>query len=226
MELEEIEQEEQIETDKKRNTIEETLMELFFKYREALSKKEYLSIEEREKDRKKLNDLYENFQSIQQKIMDSKCYLELGNIQKEQSNRFLSDDIPPSQRIEMLAYILRALNHPVLFIHGKTTLLSSALQERQEFHDGIEILPSPPEKKEAEEECYTVSFGTEDMAKLTEGIKNLVSQYKNFSQWQKKIDTQQAELLSQMVANGEMEIVFPARKKELDGLNTAIVLKE
>lgn len=212
-----------------KSNIEEILMELFFKFRDAYIKREYLSIEEREKDRKKLNELYQSFETMHQKILDSKCYLELGKIQQEQTNRFLADDIHPQQRVEMLAYILRSLMHPVLFIHGKTTLFSSALEEKKNQAGSIEILPSEEgnnQNIQQPEECHPVSFGAEDMAKLTQGIKNLIQQYKAFPKWQKKMDLHQAELLSQMVANGELEIVFPTKKKELSGVNTSIILKE
>lgn len=213
--------------DIKINSIEEILVELFFKFRDACQKREYLGIDEREKDRKKLNELYDTLQTMHQKILDSKCYLELGKIQQEQTNRFLADDIHPQQRIDMLAYILRSLIHPVLFVHGKTSLLSSGLKEKGDV-PSIEVLPLERQAKELEEDqqCQTVGFGVEEMTKLTEGIKRLVEQYKAFPRWQKKMDLHQAELLSQMIANGEMEIVFPTKKKELSGINTSIILKE
>ena len=82
------------------NMKENSLLDLIFKYKEILQNQQYVSIEEREKDRIHLNEIHAQLQNISQKILDSKCYLQLGKIQENQTVRFLADDTTANQELK------------------------------------------------------------------------------------------------------------------------------
>lgn len=208
-------------------TIEETLIDILFKYRTACKEHQYLKMEEREKDRTRLNEIYEKLHTIHQKILDSQCYSQLGALQKEQTQRFLADEIEQRQRLAMLAYIVRSAARPVLFLAGKSTLLVSPPEIENAAESKIEILPPLGVKpNNADCACLPVDYDNRYVEEIAFKLKKLVDRYKIFARWQQKLNLHEAELLSQMVASGEIEIQLKTRQKELEGKRTSIILKE
>ena len=207
---------------------ENPLLNLIFKYKEVLQEHHYLSIEEREQDRIHLNEMYSELQNISQKILDSKCYLQLGRVQEDQTIRFLADDTTADQRVEMLAYILRSQCHPILFISGKNTMVLDNVQKQEKksmvTEEKIDI-----ETKENTPQFFAmneVQIEPHDIEKIKEEVKKIINKNKKISYWKRHLSLAQAEILSQLASNGEVEIPLPTEKEELHGTKTCIVLKE
>ena len=138
--------------------VENELINIIFKYKAGLNSNQSFNINEREEDRSKLSDLYNNLSTTNQKILDSKCYLSLGNVQKDQTIKFLANDTTPHQRLAMISFVLRSRIKPVLFISGKTTILSSKFKEHSEKEEKNRIEFLHDEKvKIKEDECFPKS---------------------------------------------------------------------
>lgn len=207
---------------------ENPLLNLIFKYKEVLQEHHYLSIEEREQDRIHLNEMYSELQNISQKILDSKCYLQLGKVQEDQTIRFLADDTTAEQRVEMLAYILRSQCHPILSVSGKNTMVLDHIQKQEKKSMTTEEKINLETKDNAPQffAMNDVQIEPEDIEKIKQEVRKIVQKNKKVSYWKRHLSLAQAEMLSQLASNGELEIPLPTDKEELHGTKTCIVLKE
>lgn len=202
---------------------ERELIELILKYRDAVQQEQYLPVSQREADRERLNVIYARLETIRQKILDSRCYLELGKLQRELGSKFLADDTSPCQRLQMLAYLVRCVCYPVVFVNGRNTI--SKLRPARDTVDVIEAEPDePPEKQTPKFRSYDIS--AEDLRRMQQEIRDLLDEYPRRRQWQKRLSVTQAEILSQMAASGEIEIACEGKAKGVDGVAASIVLKE
>ena len=206
---------------------EEYLIDIILKYRSALTEDQYINLHQREEDRRHLNQLYAGLRTVNQKILDSKCYLQLGRYQQVQTMKFLADDTTQDQRLQMLAYILRSLTRPVLFVHGRATILYSPIEINEEgdtvkddSQPTEDIAPAPLTG------CEPEALSPEQLAAASKTIRSLIDKHRLFRRWQPKITLSQAEIISQMVAKGEISIGVASDEPQLAGITTAIVLKE
>ena len=207
---------------------EDDLIEIILKYRSALSADEYIDLHQREADRCHLNQHYARLRTVNQKILDSKCYLQLGRYQQVQTMKFLADDTTQEQRLQMLAYILRSLTRPLLFIHGRSAILYSPEVAAAPESDIIKAdsTPNQTTASPAAAGCEPVALSPEQLAATGKAIQALIDKYRNFRRWQPKLSLTQAEMVSQMVAKGEITIGLGSDDPQLDGATTSIVLKE
>ena len=206
--------------------IEHHLIEQIFKYREILRQKEYLSIDEREADRKELNRLYQHLNSVKQKILDSKCYLQLGEIQKELAYRFLADETTPSQRMEMLAYVLRCTGRPVIFAHGRS-VISNYPEGKEETTDksftGDKISPEIPMMQSS---FKTYELSTADLAEMKKNLGQTVRKASSPLKLKHQLSVMEAEVLSQLAAAGEIPLTLKQTESPKFNIPTSLVLKE
>ncbi|HNZ66141.1 MAG: hypothetical protein KBC30_09600 [Planctomycetes bacterium] len=207
---------------------ENSLLDLIFKYKEILQNQQYVSIEEREKDRIHLNEIHAQLQNISQKILDSKCYLQLGKIQENQTVRFLADDTTANQRIEMLAYIVRSQCRPVLFISGTNTLLIDEVSKKEK--QILEIDNQIQTQKGELPQIFSLKEQTKiqqkDFLLMKQTVLQIAKKHPRLSYWRKKFTVEQAEILSQLASSGEIEIHLDTDKQKLHGVKTCVVLKE
>lgn len=212
---------------KNNKTVENELINIIFKYKTGLNSNQNFNINEREEDRSKLSHLYNNLLTTNQKILDSKCYLSLGNVQKDQTIKFLANDTTPYQRMAMISFVLRSLIKPVLFISARTAILSSKFEEHSnsKVENRVEFLHDEKAKIK-EDECFPKSVKDTDIKKLKSQIKDIIAKYKKLNKWKGKLSLNQAEVLSQMSNNKEIDINIPTNNKELENSITSIVIKE
>lgn len=202
--------------------VEQKLIAQIFKYKNLLKTKKYLSISEREKDRVNLNLLYEKLETIKHKILDSKCYLHFGELQKELSSLLLKDETSTEERIFMLGYIVRCVCHPTISLHsvGKVSYLSKP--KEQEEYPSEEVYNETPHKKFITK-FKTRDVSSEEIEKIKIEVTKIISNtaINNIS---KKVNWQQAEIISQLAANGE--ICLKMKDKKIDNAPVSIVIKK
>ena len=204
---------------------EEELIQLVLKYRDAVNQREYLPIAERESDRVKLNEIYATLDTIRQKILDSKCYSELGKLQKELSEKFLAEDTTPAQRLSMVAYLVRSLAYPVVFAAGRSVLTTIYQQNAVVAEPVADIESDAPGKQSRAKSVFqTRTITPDEIARIQAELRQLFRRPPSLQKLAGLISLEQAQILSQLAANNEI----PLRVAAHDGIEgiTSIILKE
>ncbi len=199
--------------------IEDRLISVIMKYRN--DENQFFEIKEREEDRANVNSMYSQLYTLPQKILDSRCYLEFGKTQQKQTIEFLADDTTPEQRLKMLAYIVRTVRKPIIFLSGKSTLLGKF----QEKHIPLIQIKEQPKKKPKiiDRECITKEISIEEITRVK---KQLQTWMVNWPRNSKKLQINHAEILSQMAANHEIIIPSPTNNTNWVGTVRSIVIQQ
>lgn len=207
---------------------EEQLITLVLKYRDAANKGEYLPVTEREQDRQRLNDSYQDLSTIRQRILDSKCYLEMGRLQKELSDRFLADNTTPTQRLDMLAYLVKSLRYPLVFLCGRNTITTDYhLQENTVVHLEIEEKNEPDLSHGRSKPCFvSYPISAEEIKQIQSEVKHLHKQHQRLVDWLPLLSRMQAEIFSQLTASGELKIALEQNSPCQQRTMTSMVVKE
>ncbi len=100
----------------------EDLWEMILKYKQSLTAEDYPPVAEREADRQHLWSRYEELQTLQHKLLDTRAYLQLGRVQGAVNKTLLSDNMAPFERLGMLSRVVRMLTTPVIFLPGSSTV--------------------------------------------------------------------------------------------------------
>jgi len=205
--------------------IEDELIAMIMKYRDIAQ--QFFSIQEREQDRSNLHDLYEQLQNLHQKILDSRCYFQLGKTQQTQTERFLLDDTKPEQRLAMVSYVLRTLCKPVILLSGKATLLIAHKRKEKPVKiledEAAEI--AKQRAKAWKPVCKPEDITPEDIDKMKAEITALFQESEDWLVKQ-KMTFQQADILSQMAASGQIAIEKTTSNPDLLGITTSVILKQ
>lgn len=206
---------------------EKKLIDCIFKYREALSHKKYLSVPEREADRQSLNDLYESLSNLKQKVLDSKCYLQFGEVQKEQTARLLADETTPEQRTEMLAYVLRCLCHPVVHFHGRSSINNYPERKEMALEEVEPEFTSFLEDNKPQTLCTfkTRPISYEELEASRKKLRQFIKKETSPRSWS-SLSLSEAEILSQLAADGQAKIPIEVNDSAPSNYPVAIVLKE
>jgi hypothetical protein len=211
------------------HTPEQELMEMVLKYRDALNKSEYLPVTERETDRQRLNTIYVGLSTIRQKILDSKCYYELGKLQKELSDKFLAEESSPTQRLYMLSYLVRSLCHPLVFIATRSTITTS-----YHAYDDEETKPSvspieagvPEESRRQTSQFRSHPITAAEIKAMQSEVRQLFRACHDVQKLRLTLSLPQAQILSQLAASGDIKLTVTNSQVPRNNLVTSVIVKE
>jgi hypothetical protein len=206
------------------NQLEEKIIDLILKYRDATRKEEYVPLAEREEDRENLDSLYDNLRSIRQKILDSRCYLEMGKLQESLSDRFLSDHTTTSQRLSMVSYLLRSLLRPIMFMQGNSIVLPPKESIAQEKQD---TFVHAFEEKEGVVDTYhkVKEIDPQELKDIASSIQKFLTKHSVYSsKTYQKLSCQQAQIMSQMAASGDITITIETKTQVPENTISSVVL--
>lgn len=204
--------------------IDNDLIQIIFKYRDTDL---FFDVKEREHDRQTLEEFYDKLQSLSQKILDSRCYLELGKVQNKQTCQLLLEQTTPGQRLGMVAYLVRTLTRPVLFISGRNQLLVA-----EEKRNTVSMVAEPPQDKTSSIKvmhgpaCRPDNITVQQLQQIKQTIQSIAQKYGQWQQWRLRLSLKQAEVLSQMAASQELTLERPSTQAEWVGTVTSTVLRE
>lgn len=202
--------------------IDHSLIDIIFKYR---NNDLFFDVNEREHDRQTLEQLYQQLHTLSQKILDSRCYLELGKTQNKQSKQLLTDQTTPQERLGMVAYLVRTLTRPVLFITGRNHILVK--QEKQARVTLLEEI----NQKQAQVNiiapgCRSENIDLQEIHRIKQIIQNIATNGGKWENWRFKLSLKQAEILSQMAANQELILEQESQQIEWEGTTTSTIIRQ
>lgn len=211
-------------------TPEQDLMEMVLKYRDAITHSEYLPVGEREADRQKLNAIYAGLNTIRQKILDSKCYYELGKLQKELSDKFLAEESTPLQRIYMLSYLVRSLCHPVVFVSTRSTVTTTyhAGDQQQDANASAAVIESAPQQETGKHVSLFRSrnVSAADVQQMQREVRAIFRGCPDIKKLCPQLSLSQAQVLSQLAASGDVKLTVASPQVPRNNLVTSVVLKD
>jgi hypothetical protein len=186
--------------------ISEDLYEVILRYKEALSAGEFFDVGERESDRRYLASLEEQLETLKQKVLDSKAYLQLGRMQSEVNRIFLAAGTTPSVRLRMLARVVNRLSTPVVFCCGQGRISWGRLAVWSEEASEVSQTILEGEVSPLDWESRRVRYrepSSEETRELREKTVTLYSRSKSVEELRQRLDAQSAEVLSQLLSGGE-----------------------
>ena len=187
--------------------VTEELYEIILRYKSAISSHTLFEISEREADRRHLISLEAQIESLKQKVLDSRAYLQLGRMQGEVNRMFLAAGTTPMVRMRMLARIVSRLTTPVVHVAGRgeiawgrfRTVADSGFPEGEEIHEG-----------EVEGSNWNVrqirarAIDERERSVRRQKVQALYSGVNSYQELRGCLDADRAEILSQLFGSGEL----------------------